>query len=145
MVSRNQIAGSSVLPDMSNPNPKILIVYNADSGVFNMVAHAIHKTVSPETYPCSLCAVTYGPVSMRGAWKKFLNALPNEVVFHHKDDFSEAYPGVTLDLPAIMTVSETDGLRVLVDRAELDAVQDVDALMPLVRDRLVERAKRLAA
>ena len=130
---------------MSSPAPKILIVYNADSGLFNMVAHAIHKTVSPETYPCSLCAVTYGPVSMRKAWKRFLNDLTNEVVFHHKDDFAEAYPGVTVDLPAILTVSDADGLRILVDRAELDQIEDTSALAQLVETRLEESAQRLVA
>lgn len=118
--------------------PTILIVYNADSGLFNMVAHAIHKTVKPETYPCSLCAVTYGSVSMKRDWKQFLNSLPNQVVFHHKDDFEAAYPGTISDLPAIFTHHSRSGLAVLIDRAELDLVADVDELIPLVSGRLAK-------
>jgi hypothetical protein len=39
---------------------KLLFVYNADSGLFNSIAEAAHKIVSPQTYRCDLCRITYG-------------------------------------------------------------------------------------
>ena len=56
-------------PQPSRPAPRLLVVYNADSGILNALGHAVHKLVKPETYPCSLCAITYGAVSMRKEWK----------------------------------------------------------------------------
>ena len=39
---------------------ELLFVYNADTGLFNTVADAAHKILSPSTYSCNLCKVTYG-------------------------------------------------------------------------------------
>ena len=67
------------------------------------LADALHKAISPATYPCSLCAVTYGAVSMRGAWRSFLESLPNARRFYHRDDFAADFPGFEVALPAILT------------------------------------------
>jgi hypothetical protein len=48
---------------------KLIFVYNADSGILNAIKDLIHKNVSPETYPCSLCAVTYDNLGMKREWK----------------------------------------------------------------------------
>ena len=32
----------------------IVFVYNADSGLFNMVTDTAHKMLSPDTYECNL-------------------------------------------------------------------------------------------
>ena len=105
---------------MDQPKSQLLIVYNADGGIFNMVADGVHKVVSPDTYPCSLCAVSYGFVSMHGAWREYLKSLPHEVIFHHKDDFAEAYPGHAVELPAILIRENQAEPEVLIDRDELD-------------------------
>jgi len=44
---------------------KLIFVYNADSGLLNAMKDWAHKIVSPETYPCSLCALTYNNLGMR--------------------------------------------------------------------------------
>ena len=36
----------------------LIFIYNANGGIFSAMADAAHKLVSPETYPCSLCAIT---------------------------------------------------------------------------------------
>jgi hypothetical protein len=38
----------------------LLFVYNADSGVFNLVTDIAHKIFSPQTYACQLCCITHG-------------------------------------------------------------------------------------
>lgn len=125
----------------------LLIVYNADSGMLNAVLHSIHKTVRPQTYPCSLCALTYGMVSMHGKWKGFLDSIPFDVTFHHKDDYAEAYPGAQPALPAILTREDGKAPEILVRDKELDALDTLDKLIALVKARLVERlgTKILAA
>lgn len=125
------------MPD--NP-PDLLIVYNANSGPFAMLADALHKVISPATYPCSLCAVTYGPVAMRGSWRRFLDRLPNAKRFYHRDDFAADFPGVELALPAILTHRSGEAPEVLVSAAELDSAADLASLMALVENRLTARA-----
>jgi len=51
---------------------RLVIVYNANAGLMAGVMDSVHKIVSPSTYPCQLCAVTYGLTSMRKEWRAFL-------------------------------------------------------------------------
>jgi len=51
---------------------KLIFVYNADSGLLNAMKDWAHKIVSPETYPCSLCALTYDNLGMRRPWREFI-------------------------------------------------------------------------
>jgi len=121
---------------MSYPVPRLILVYNADSGVLNMVKDAVWKVLRPSTYPCSLCALTYGWVSMHVSWRRFLDGLPHTKVFHHKDDFAEAFPGQTAALPVILLASADGPPEVLVSAAELDALPDLAALIALVETRV---------
>lgn len=120
----------------SSARPDLLIVYNANSGPFAALADALHKAISPATYPCSLCAVTYGAVSMKGPWRNFLDSVPNAKRFYHRDDFAADFPGVAVPLPAILTHREGEEPVVLVTAAELDGAQDLAGLIELVRARL---------
>ncbi|MEM9501992.1 MAG: hypothetical protein AAF941_09115 [Pseudomonadota bacterium] len=114
---------------MTQHNTRLLIVYNADSGLIQALMHAVHKQVRPETYPCSLCALTYGAVSMRGEWRRFLKSLQMEVVFHHRDDFAASYPGHGFELPAIMVREGGAPPDVLVGREQLGQTADVAELI----------------
>ena len=126
---------------MNSPASRLILVYNADSGLLNAVKDAVWKVAQPATYPCSLCALTYGWVAMHGRWRRFLGGLPQTKVFHHKDDFADALPGLAVPLPAIL-LAEGDGPpQVLVSAAELDALPDLEALITLVAARLGRSAQ----
>lgn len=123
-------------------HPRLILVYNADSGLITALMHAVHKQVQPSTYPCSLCAITYGAVSMKREWKRFLTGLMHEVVIHHRDDFTAAFPGLgaggarEVALPAILISDSGEEPRVMIDASELDAMADADALMQTLRERI---------
>ncbi|QDH33125.1 hypothetical protein [Porphyrobacter sp. YT40] len=121
---------------MNPANARLILVYNADSGLLNAVKDAVWKVVRPETYPCSLCALTYGWVSMHGRWRDFLKHLPLTKVFHHRDDFAAAFPGLAIALPAILLAKSEDAPQVLVSAEELGALPDLEALIALVSQRL---------
>ncbi len=121
---------------MTSPQPRVILVYNADSGLINAVKDAVWKVVKPSTYPCSLCALTYGWVSMHGRWRRFLSSLPHTKVFHHKDDYAQAFPELNIALPAILVAEGRPRPEVLVSANELDALPDLDALIALVEKRL---------
>ncbi|MEP5938085.1 MAG: hypothetical protein ABJ239_07155 [Erythrobacter sp.] len=114
-----------------------MIVYNAESGIITALLHALHKQFKPKTYPCSLCALTYGWVSMRSRWRKFLATLPVEPVFHHSDDFAEAYPKVDVALPAILIRPAGEQPTVLITAAQLDAMSGIEELISEVERRVV--------
>lgn len=127
---------------MTQHNSRLLIVYNADSGIINALMHAVHKQVRPETYPCSLCALTYGLVSMRGRWRSFLNGLRMEKVFLHKDEFARSFPGHSIPLPAVLFSENGHPPQILVGAEHLDTMQDVDELIDVVEQKLqIERPK----
>jgi hypothetical protein len=62
--------------------------------------------------------------------------LPQTKVFHHRDDFALAFPGLAIPLPAILLAEGEAPPQVLVSAAELDALPDLEALIALVAARL---------
>ncbi len=127
---------------MSDKKSRLLIVYNADSGLIQALMHAVHKQVRPSTYPCSLCALTYGAVSMRGEWRRFLKALDLDVAFHHRDDFTAAFPALgtggadEVKLPAILIAGPGREPSVLVPAEELDVMKDAAELIAVLEAKL---------
>lgn len=123
---------------MNSSAPRLILVYNADSGLLNAVKDAVWKVARPSTYPCSLCALTYGPVAMHRRWRRFLENLPLARVFHHKDYFARAFPGSATALPAILVDFGAGAPEVLVSAEELNALADLPALIALVEARLAQ-------
>ncbi len=122
--------------------PRLILVYNADSGLFTALIHTIHKQLRPSTYPCSLCAITYGVVSMHGKWRRFLDRLDCEVVIHHRDEFARAFPELgmrgarEIALPAILFADPGEEPRMLIPADELDGMENVHELMEALTARL---------
>ena len=50
---------------------KLIFIYNADSGLRNMIVDSAHKILSPDTYTCSLCDIAFGAFTENSVWKKF--------------------------------------------------------------------------
>lgn len=146
----NQTGASCVIKSMSQANSsdqgadqkRLLCVYNADTGLIEALMHAVHKAVRPDTYPCSLCALTYGAVSMRGDWKAFWQELELQVDFYHRDDFTRDFPKFgtgganEVALPVVMIDDADAELRILISNEELDRMADVSDLMERVEREL---------
>ncbi|OYY89900.1 MAG: hypothetical protein B7Y45_10075 [Sphingomonas sp. 28-66-16] len=120
----------------AQPRDTLILVYNADGGALAALRDAVHKLVSPASYPCSLCAVSYGAVGMKADWRRFLDSLPVATRFHHRDDFQAAWPGLAIALPAILLQRGGAAPAVLIDAATLDAQRDVGALIETLRTAL---------
>lgn len=118
---------------------KIILVYNADEGLFNAVTDTIHKVLSPSTYSCSLCRYTYGVMGMLRQWSKFLSKLPYEKKFYHRKDFAKAYPEVSVGLPAIFV--EIDGdLDIVLTAEEINECESLERLIQETRNRLATQS-----
>ncbi|WP_046246819.1 hypothetical protein [Hymenobacter terrenus] len=115
---------------------RLLFVYNADGGLLPGLKDMFHKILSPATYPCSLCAVTYGATKMRPEWQQFIKALPVPVTFLHRDEFERDYPQWRPHpLPAAFAVGESGELAPFIQAEEMNAA-DLNDLMSLVSTRL---------
>ncbi len=121
---------------MTAPPRRLVIVYNANAGIVAGVMDSVHKLVSPATYPCQLCAVTYGLTSMRREWRAFLDELGLETLFHHRPDFRAAFPAAA-DWPLpLVAVEQAGALTQLVSAADFAAIPDLPTLIGVVRARL---------
>ncbi len=115
---------------------RLVLVYNADAGVVAGLFDLVHKTLSPATYPCSLCGVTYGALGMRRQWRDFLATLPGEVAFFHRPDFRAAYPTQAATPLPLIGRDDDGAFEVVLGAAELARLTTVDALIAALAARL---------
>lgn len=118
--------------------PTLIFVYNANGGILSALGDMVHKIVSPSTYPCSLCALTYGAFSMRPEWRKFLSGLRYARLFLYRDELRRDLGMPDLPLPVILRANGPGTPEVLVSADELNALPDLAALIALVEQRLAK-------
>lgn len=124
---------------MESTIPTLILVYNAKGGVLDALRDMVHKIASPATYPCSLCALTYGAVSMHSTWRAFLRETGLPVMFLYRDELRADLDERDFPLPAILLGRDSGGApEVLVSAAELNALPDLAALTALVSARLAK-------
>lgn len=111
---------------------KLIFVYNADGGVFNLLSDAAHKIFSPHTYACRLCALTHSNFGMKRDWKAFLETLDFDAEFLHADEFKKKYPLEETEFPAIFR-AENNRLTLTIDAAEINACRSLDDLKNKIR------------
>jgi hypothetical protein len=118
-----------------NDRPRLLFVYNADSGLFNTLADIGHKIFAPQTYACRLCAITHGWFNERAAWRDFIRSLDADCEFLHRDDLHRRYPACGAELPAVLRLTP-NGPVVYLDAARLSGCRDLEELKSLVEESL---------
>ena len=118
-----------------NPD-RIILVYNADNGLFNAVTGWSHKFLSPETYQCTLCRHTFGLAGMLIPWKNSLQMLPFPATFLHRDEFRLRHPlHVATVLPVIL-VEKGGVAEILIAASEINETGGLASLIGLVQLRL---------
>ncbi len=109
---------------------ELIFVYDATSGAWNAVLDAAHKLLSPATYACHLCSLTYGAVTMRSRWSDFVKSLPHAVRFVYRDQLAGA------PAPPALLERRDGALLTLLGKPEIDACATLDDLIARVRQRL---------
>ena len=125
---------------MSDLETTLIFVYNADSGLLNALNDGILKIVSPSTYDCRLCGLTFGVVSMKTPWRRFVESLDLPVEFLHRDEFTEKYDVEGAEFPSAY-VKTGEEVRLFISRDEMNSTESLDKLMELVKkkiDKLVQ-------
>ncbi len=120
---------------MTSRIEKLVFVYAADSGLFNALTDYAHKILSPKTYECSLCALTYGPLGMNRAWANFVRDLGTAVEFLHRDELVQKYGAFETELPAVFRL-DGNALRPWISAPEIRSCTTLDELMILVRKHI---------
>lgn len=121
---------------MTKNKDKLIFVYNADSSVFSRVSGTIKKVVTPSKYECNLCMVTHGAVSMKDEWREFLDALPFEKEFLHRDEFQKQYPELeSTKLPAIF-ISQNNTLSLLVSSDDINMQKNIIGLKNIINGKI---------
>ncbi|NQU27572.1 MAG: hypothetical protein HQ528_04725 [Candidatus Marinimicrobia bacterium] len=124
------------------PTEQLIFIYNADSGIFNAVSDYVHKIVSPATYPCSLCGITYSNLGMKTAWADYLKSLAIPSLFLHMDQLGNQPKLQNLSLPAV--VLQQSGITyVLIEGPEMDSVANLDELIDLMDSRIKNKRRNL--
>jgi len=115
---------------------ELIFVYNAKSGIYNELLDFAHKIISPETYECNLCAITYGTFKMEKRWSRYVQSLPLKSIFTYKDEISKNnLPNV--NLPSILLREHNDLIELLTAR-EINDLNNFDQLIRVLDKRLEE-------
>jgi len=121
---------------------ELILVYNADSGFFNVIKDGLYKVISPSTYQCNLCALTYGTVRMKDEWKTFIDKLKIPTEFLHRDEFLrklKSHPHNLGDVkfPAVFLDKEGK-ISSLITHNEINKCKTLKDLMNLITKKLAE-------
>jgi hypothetical protein len=116
---------------------KLVFVYNAEAGIVRGFMDSIHKIVSPSSYACDLCAITYGLTSMNRDWRVWLQELKIPTEFFHRAEFKKAWPEANFELPVIL-MEEKKRLTPVIGAETLAEIKDVDQLIAVLEDRLAK-------
>ncbi len=115
---------------------RLVFVYNANAGLLAGALDSIHKTLSPDSYACNLCALTHGLITMRPQWRQWLKQLPVEADFYHRPDFRLAFPKLAGEPLPLVGKVEQGRFTMLLDADALGKLDNVDQLVAALRAKL---------
>ena len=112
-------------------NQNLVVVYNAKSGGLNTVLDYVHKMVSPDTYDCNLCKLTYDNFGQIREWNDFLRFLNISVDYYYKDHLTQIGMDPEMDLPAIFFNN-----NLLIGAREINGFKTLEELIEGVRIKI---------
>ncbi len=120
---------------MNKNEKKIVFIYNADSGVINLVKDFWKKILRPSSYECNLCMQTFGAFSMKKDWKSFINNLNIDSEFLHRDEFEKKYKVKDAKYPSAYFYDDGQ-LTLLISEDEMNTVKSLDEMEVLVLGKI---------
>jgi len=120
-------------------NPRLQFIYNANTGLFSKLTDFAHKAISPATYACNLCALTYGTFTMKQEWAEYIKSLPLEVEFIYRDKwkFSTAHT----QYPLVVLQKGENEVVLLLEAKQLNELKNLQEL----KQALAQALKHAAA
>ena len=114
---------------------KLIFVYNANSGMINVVKDIGHKLMSPDTYDCFLCSLTHGTFREDPKWKSFRQDSSIDMEFLHRDEFEKKY-GMKHPYPVIL--KQASQAEVVLNREQLGELNSVDDLILAIKSLAIQ-------
>ena len=121
-----------------NEDLKIIFVYNADSGVINAIKDYFHKIISPSTYECNLCGISFGLGGMKREWKEYIKELSIPVEFLHRNEFEVVYPNEREEYPNAWIKSGSN-IELIISAEEMNQPKTLRDLISLTNKKLDEK------
>lgn len=119
---------------------ELLFVYNAKSGIGNALLDWGHKIVSPSTYSCDLCSLSYGNLGMKSNWKQFLKELHVPYQFLYKNQLQTIAPQLqNIPLPFIALTSNKSA-KVIVSATDFKNIKTEQELIEIVKEELLKHS-----
>jgi hypothetical protein len=121
----------------NHEDARLIFVYNASSGLRNALLDGAHKALSPGTYQCNLCDLTYGVFKEKNTWKKFREEGKFKLEFLHKDEFKKQYAskfGHKFVFPIVL-IAVNEELQVFISAIELNKLESTEMLIELIKER----------
>ncbi len=134
---------------------KLIFVYNANSGALNSLMDSVHKIISPKTYDCKLCDLTYDVFKENELWSRFRESVTNnypnlQLEFLHKNEFEKVYWSKWLpkySYPMILSVSDEEqdyndgfgtnsGMDIFLSTEEMNVIMELPELIKAIETRL---------
>ena len=113
---------------------ELIFVYNADSGMINAIKDYFHKVISPKTYECSLCTLTYDMLGMKSEWKKAIEKTGIKTTFLHKDELAERY-SLSFELPVVL-LKKGDKIVVLISAEQISKTKNLNELIEVINKKI---------
>ena len=120
---------------MVDDKPKIIFVYNANSGILNGVSDYFKKNFSPKTYPCNLCAVTYNNFGMKREWKDFVFNLDYSIEFLHKNEFDSNYNLKNNKFPSVY-LKKNNEIKLFLSSEKLNKIKSLEELIKIIKEKI---------
>ena len=110
----------------------LIFVYNDRSGVFNSLFDYFYKMISPSTYECSLCRLTYNNYGQVKVWKQFIQSLNIPIYFKYSDHLYE----IGLDKKTKLPIVVNTDLNVVANAEEINACKAIDTQIEMIRKKI---------
>ena len=125
------------------PIDKLIFVYNANSGKLNSLMASAHKIVSPATYQCRLCDLTFDTFKENVEWARFRESIKTSntvrnLEFLHIDEFEKSYKSKWLpkyEYPVILEATH-NGLELFMSTIEMNQITTTADLIDRITFKL---------
>ncbi|WP_162054916.1 hypothetical protein [Pontibacter pamirensis] len=121
-------------------NQRLQFIYNAKTGLFNKLTDFAHKAISPATYNCNLCALTYGTFTMKQEWSDYIKSLPLEVAFIYRDEWK--YKTAHRDYPLVALQTGEKEPEVLLEASQLNELKSLQELKQAIQAALQDAGSK---
>ena len=122
--------------DEASKKEKLIFIYNASDDLVSVSLDFVHKILSPSTYQCSLCKITYGNVSMHNKWKIYISNSNYDFEFLYKNNYLEYHKDLKIENFPVAYKYNGDSYDIFISKEEFDSCNDLDSLIQIVDQKL---------